>query len=371
MLKSLRVRNFKCFDDFVFNPNGRHVALVIGKNGSGKTTIGEILFSLRSIAQGENVVEKLIGSGNRFEKSEPEVSFDAVFTLPAGEFRYVIAFKTTIDGRLMQVSHEELQVNGTSVFTKDSFGNVHIEGRTDASFDPPDHCVLPLINNPNPDSWIETFKRYLRNYLFVKMWPLVMRGETEKDRALLDIACGNFASWFLTAISEYPGVYAKTMEGVSRFIPELKALIFTPLGTESKRLVVRMGSGDDERLIPCVGLSAGEKCLLAMAALKAVNDEIAPVTCFWDEPDNFLSLSEVAAAMLFLSSGFRQRGQLIVTSHNDEAILKFAAEDTFVFERESRLSSVVSPVRTLKQVMHEDLIENDLRTSLRIGDIDS
>lgn len=371
MLKNLRVHNFKCFDDFVFNPNDRHVALIIGNNGSGKTTVGEILFTLRSIAQGENVVEKLIGPGNRFEKKEPKVIFDAVFALPAGEFRYVITFTTTINGLLMQVDHEELQVNGSIVFAKDSFGNVHIEGRTDSSFDPPDHCVLPLINNPNPDSYIETFKRYLRNYLFVKMWPLVMRGETEKDRVRLDIACGNFASWFLTAISEYPGVYAKTMEGVSRFVPELNALIFTPLGSESKRLFVRMGSGDNERMIPFAGLSDGEKCLLAMAALKAVNDEIAPVTCFWDEPDNFLSLSDVAAATAFLSSGFRKRGQLIVTSHNDEAILKFSAEDTFVFERESRLSSVVSPVRTLKQVMHEDLIDNDIRTSLRIGDIPS
>ena len=119
MLKSLRVRNFKCFDDFVFNPNDRHVALVIGNNGSGKTTIGEILFALRSIAQGENVVEKLIGPGNRFDKNESEVSFDATFALPAGEFRYVITFKTTIDGLLMHVAHEELQVDGARVFTKD------------------------------------------------------------------------------------------------------------------------------------------------------------------------------------------------------------------------------------------------------------
>ena len=371
MLKYLRIKNYKCFDDFVFEPTNRHVALVIGKNGSGKSTVGEILYTLRSIAQGDNSVEKLLGPGNRYEKSNPEVMFEATFGLPSGEFHYQVVFVATIDGLMMQVAHEELQMDGTNIFVKDSSGNVNIGNRKDSNFDPPDHCVLPLINNPNPDSGIETFKRYLRNLLFIKMWPLVMRGETEKGRVMLDIACGNFATWFLNAISEYPGVYAKTMEGIGRFVPELNALIFSPLGSESKRLVVRMGRGDAERMIPFVALSDGEKCLLAIAAIKAINEEIAPVTCFWDEPDNFLSISEVAAAMAFLSSAFRQRGQLLVTTHNDEAILKFPAIDTFVLERESRLTPVVSPVRTLKQVMTEDSIENDLRTSLRLGDIDS
>ena len=371
MLKCLRIKNYKCFDDFVFAPDNRHVALVIGKNGSGKSTIGEILFALCSIARGENSVEKLIGPGNRYDNKNPEVTFDASFILPNGEYRYVLVFAITGDGLMMRLVHEELQKDGINVFIKNAFGSVRLDSRNDEYFDPTDHCVLPLINNPDPGSVIETFKRNLRNLIFVKMWPLVMRGETEKDRVKLDIACGNFATWFLNVISEYPGIYAKTMDNVRLFIPEMDALIFTPLGIESKRLNVRMGKGIAERTVSLTALSDGEKCLLVMSAIKAVNDEIFPVTCFWDEPDNYLSISDVAAVMSFLSSGFRQRGQLMVISHSDEAILKFAKEDTFVFERESRLGPVTSPVRTLEQVVHEDVLENDIRTSLRLGDIDS
>ena len=50
----------------------------------------------------------------------------------------------------------------------------------------------------------------------------------------------------------------------------------------------------------------------------------AQILCFWDEPDNHLALSEVGHFVMDLRRSFQSGGQLVVTSHNQEAISRFS-----------------------------------------------
>lgn len=371
MLQKLQIRNCKCFDHFSFELGKRRASLIIGRNGSGRSTIGEILFSLSKIAAGNNTVFQHFGPANRFDWKLPESSFLAEFLIGEKVFEYAVTLSVAPDGRSVAVSRESLTVNHEPIFVKDSSGNVKLYPGGTVYFDPGDHFALPLINNPNPDSDVEVFKRFARNILVLKVWPLSMISETDVNLSGVDVSFSNFATWYYGCVSESPGVYGATVQAMQRFVPEFSAITFVQIAANSKRMMVRFAGGDFETTIPMAALSDGEKCLLAMSAVGAVNREVAPTLCFWDEPDNFLSKSEVAAAVTSLSSMFGRRGQLIVTTHDDEAILKFAREDTFVFERESRTAPVRNDVRTLRRVLDEDSLVNDLRTSLRMGDVDS
>ncbi len=83
--------------------------------------------------------------------------------------------------------------------------------------------------------------------------------------------------------------------------------------------------------------------------------------CFLDEPDNYLSLSEVKHFVMTLRRSFQAGGQLLVTSHNPEAVRAFSDENTFILSRRSHLEPTI--VRLLSEAhVHGDLIEALIRS---------
>jgi ABC-type sugar transport system ATPase subunit len=92
-------------------------------------------------------------------------------------------------------------------------------------------------------------------------------------------------------------------------------------------------------------------CALVLAAHEAYG----PLLCFWDEPDNYLALSEVGHFVLALRKAFQSGGQFIATSHNPEAIRRFSDENTLVVYRKSHLEPTL--VRPLSEIpVNGDLV---------------
>ncbi len=116
--------------------------------------------------------------------------------------------------------------------------------------------------------------------------------------------------------------------------------------------------------LPFEDLSDGEKCFMICALVLAANDAYGPVLCFWDEPDNYLSLSEVGHFVLALRKAFQSGGQFIATSHNPEAIRRFSDENTLVLHRKNHLEPTI--VRPLSQLQ----VSGDLVSALIRGDVE-
>jgi ABC-type uncharacterized transport system ATPase subunit len=89
------------------------------------------------------------------------------------------------------------------------------------------------------------------------------------------------------------------------------------------------------------------------------------VFCFWDEPDNYLSISEVGHFVLALRKAFQSGGQLIATSHNPETIRRFSDENTLVLHRRNHLEPTL--VRPLKELQ----VNGDLVGAMVRGDLES
>lgn len=65
------------------------------------------------------------------------------------------------------------------------------------------------------------------------------------------------------------------------------------IGKDSKSMIVRFEENNANLSIEFNDLSDGEKCFFLCAVVLAANKFYGPLFCFWDEPDNYLSLSEV------------------------------------------------------------------------------
>ena len=100
-------------------------------------------------------------------------------------------------------------------------------------------------------------------------------------------------------------------------------------------------------------------CALVLAA----NSTYGPLLCFWDEPDNYLSLDEVGQFIATIRKDFNSRGQFIATSHNPEAIRRFSNENTLFLYRNSHLEpTIVRPLDAMN-------VKGDLVGALIRGDL--
>jgi len=60
MIQRLYIHNYRCLENFELPIGNRPTALLIGKNGTGKSTISAALELLQNIARGTNRVGQLV-----------------------------------------------------------------------------------------------------------------------------------------------------------------------------------------------------------------------------------------------------------------------------------------------------------------------
>jgi predicted ATPase len=148
-------------------------------------------------------------------------------------------------------------------------------------------------------------------------------------------------------------------------MPDIEDFLNEQIGKDSKSMVVRFEAKNANLSVDFKDLSDGEKCFFLCAVVLAANKYYGPLFCFWDEPDNYLSLPEVGDFVTSLRRSFKNSGQIIATSHNEEAIRKFSNENTFVLYRKSHLEP--TRVRLLSDIpVSGDIVDTLIRDDLEL-----
>jgi predicted ATPase len=164
-------------------------------------------------------------------------------------------------------------------------------------------------------------------------------------------------------LSRYPASYTELEKYLRGVIPDLRDFLNEPVGTDSKSMMVRFEENNAKLDVYFKDLSDGEKCFFLCAVVLAANKFYGPLFCFWDEPDNYLSLSEVGHFATSLRRSFLKNGQILVASHNPETIRKFSNENTFILDRNNHLEP------TQVRILSEIAPTGDLVDALIRGDI--
>src|SRR5271169_4979103 len=113
VIRRLYVHNFRCLENFELPISGLSSALLIGKNGSGKTTVGLALQVLQKIARGTNRVGDLVKLTD-FARGRTDVPmrFEIEADLGGKIYRYSIAFELRSGFKELRVLEESLEVGG-------------------------------------------------------------------------------------------------------------------------------------------------------------------------------------------------------------------------------------------------------------------
>jgi predicted ATPase len=364
MIERVYVHNFRCLENFSVDLAGCPTALIIGKNGSGKSSFLHALGLFQNICRASNRARDLVaGSDFTQQRKNSPMRFGVELRLDNRRFNYSISFEMPENFREARVAEEELLVDGKPVFTRQQ---AQVSVGDTARFGIDWHiAALPVIKERQGETSIEQIKSFFASMILISPIPKNMSGFSEEESFELQRDAGNFSSWLNALILRHPAAYGDLYKFLKSVIPDFESFENVSRGEKGRQLLVKFEPKESAATmsIDFSQLSDGEKCFFLCALVIASNKVNGPIFCMWDEPDNHLSLPETRHFVTQLRKMANHKGQFIATSHHPETIRSFSDESTLVFTRKSHLEPTV--VRTLADLpYHGDLIEALIRDEI-------
>jgi predicted ATPase len=368
MLQRLYVHNFRCLENFELTMKEMSSALLIGKNGTGKSTIATALEVFQSIGRGINRVGQLVKSKD-FTRGRYDVPIRLEIEVLLEEklYKYVLALELPEKFKELRVFEEQLLVAGNPIYSrKEAQVTIYSSSQNrESQFLVDWHLVaLPVIQEQSETDPLHTFKNWLAHIIILAPIPSLMTGDSHGETLQPNRDGANIGEWFSGLLGRYPAAYRDVDKYLREVMPDFQDFLNELIGKEFKSLIVRFAENNATLNVNFQDLSDGEKCFFLCAVVLAANKFYGSVFCFWDEPDNYLSISEVGHFITSLRRSFKDSGQILVTSHNPEAIRKFSNENTFILDRKSHLEP------TLIRLLSDIPVTGDLINSLICGDIE-
>lgn len=348
MLKRLRVDNFKCLVDFELELEGH--ALLMGLNGSGKSTVVEVLDRLRRFfVGGEKAGDCFPAStrtrwGDELRQQKFELDFDS--TEGEVHIRLVLNSPATDEKGRVLVAQESARWPGVRL-ERDLQGGAHVytEQQRFNGLVADDRSALSLLDSTALRLWAESWNvlREVSSLLSYRLDPATMTSVAQKPEDL-QFDGRNFASWLLLieSHSEHRSVKERIESRVAELMRGFERFLFVKEG-DSFRLFTEWKGSVHSVLHDFGALSDGQRLIVALSTIVEVvllreTDTRFATILVLDEPDNYIALQEIQPLLFTLMDA--PRTQVIVVSHHPEIIDLMAKDYGYVFAREADVGPV-------------------------------
>ncbi|MDR0932358.1 MAG: AAA family ATPase [Victivallales bacterium] len=371
MLNRLYVNNFKCLVNFEMSLAKNHSALLIGRNGSGKSSVANVLEFFQRIGRGENRLEKLVKEEDfcLFMQPKTPMRLELEVCIDDKIYSYALEIEYPSGFHAARVVSEKMSVDGTPRFERHK-AQTKVTSRSTEFFVDWHMIALPIIQDTGNKDSLVVFRNWLKQMMILRPIPSQMNCEAKSDdESLIEDNGRNIASWLSDMLSNHPAAYSDMSEQLKQIFPDFHSFIFQSTGKNAKELIVRFDRESDSIQLPMNLLSDGEKCLLLSSIVCSAAKQYNVPFCFWDEPGNYVSLEELDNFVRSLRRIFEKKnGQLIVVSHSEQAIKGFADENTWLFERKSHLEPTL-PLQSVEDLRNSGRFSGELIQALNSGDI--
>lgn len=338
MLKRIFADNFRALVNFEFRP-GR-LSLLLGGNGSGKTSVFDVLGNLLDlIVLGRPASDLFSFTRTKWETRDVQ-RFELDVESNDGTYRYALEVQHPQEAGKPYIRSESVTFDGSLLY-RFSAGEVQLY-RDDQSAGPafpflPERSFLPNLDPPGAKQMerLAGFRRFMAGLWIVQPNPFVVDPFSKQDQVYLARDGSNFASFFSYLNSERPDARSELERWLRDAFPGFLNLLFRRVG-EAKLLLASFS----EQQRPSVEfvlreLSEGQRVLAILYAAVCGLVQRGAVLCF-DEPDNFVALSEIQPWLQFLRDTLEERGgQAMIISHHPEVIDYLAVDSLWWFERPS------------------------------------
>lgn len=343
MLKRLYVHNYKCLVNFEINFD-QDISLFLGANGSGKSTVFEVLTKLRRLIVNEEKVTNVFDNTDITRWLENQIAdtrFELDIKIESSVYKYLLVISLWGESVDIRMKEESLYCNNEMLIeSKDK--EIILSG-----FETP----LPFDNTRSSISRYISFKasdflQYLRTSFIVRINPYEMVSTINRSNAEIKTDFSNFAEWF-AHLNE------TNRRGISEFEKSMRDILIRyddfKIELAGQAKLLRIIFKDNATKKPIIynfhELSEGQKALFALCTLIHCAPENSLI-CI-DEPENFLALPEIQPWLNVLQDQCREKNiQAILISHHPSLINLLATHSGYWFSRQdnhTRIEKISKP----------------------------
>ena len=327
MLTRLYLDNFRCFVNFEHKPARRE--LILGRNGSGKSSFVDALLLLRQFVVKGDVFDEhsILGQRTRW-LDKRQITAELEAELEGGKYLYRLVIEPWGEPTRPRVVSETVRFDEKPIFEFTN-GEVHLfndrfEHKVTYDFDWHRSALATIV--PRKDNQtLSRFKLWLSSLYCFRLNPLAMGARAEGESLFPNVDLSNIAAWYRHLIQVEPEENAALRSSLRECLDGFNILRFEPVGENISLLAAEFGPTGGKTIKFYFGeLSDGQRCLISLyAILHFVLAKGGSV--LFDEPDNFLSLREIQPWLMAVDDAIEEnRGQVLVISHHPEIINQWA-----------------------------------------------
>jgi len=343
MINKVYIDNFRSFSNFEWTP--MPFTLLLGDNGSGKTTIFDVLERLRDfIVAGTATTIAFRPDTLSAWDSRPIQTFELHIKGNGGLYIYRLEVEHDDMRRHNQIRNERLHFNDAELYTyEDGKAILHYDdgsGSAEFPFDATRSALSSIAEGPK-SSRVTWFRDRLERIYVLSPDPLRMVALSYDEREKPDRRLHDIASWVRHLTQERPDFSARSLNSLRESIEGFESFKVEKAGDTARILkgvfcFESSTDGPENRVFELSfdRLSEGQRNLFALYTVLygAINKD---TTIAIDEPDNYISLREIQPWLLALKDKAEEQGcQCLLISHHPEMINYLAGDCADLFYRE-------------------------------------
>lgn len=349
MIKGIYIDNYQCLVNFRIELDD--FQLWLGDNGSGKTSVLDVLRSIQKLLRGENVED--IFSINTLTKwdSRLKQTFALELVIDGELFEYELILEHSRQENRQRISSEKLLWEHTVFYLFDGHEahlyrinrdtNIAEEGAVfPAGWE---RSVIPTIAERSDNEPLTRFRKELEKILLVHPVPLLAKTAAANESRNLSEYAENFAQWYRHLLQEYPSVAYHAAQLLADVLQGFEQLRLRDSG-ESRKLMATFRIDGEEHDFDFIDLSDGQRQLIILYIMAEALRAGTYSTVFIDEPDNFVAIREIQPWLLILNDICdEERRQAVIISHHPEIINEMVRGTELWFSRKFAAQAVTQP----------------------------
>lgn len=344
MLNRVYIDNFRCLVNFELRLD--RLNLLLGDNGTGKTTIFDVLRRIQQFVTGSAKVNSVFTAQDltRWQSGRRQ-RFELNLRTEEGVYTYSLVIEHDEDLRRMRIDQERLLMDDKPLFElkiKDRQATAQLyhddfKAGPKYPFDWTQSGVGSLGERPDNKKLIR-FRRELARFIIAAPCPSRMEPETQQEEDTVSWHMENFVSWYRWLSQEHQGSVFAVFQELKDVLPGFTSFSLKETGENARVMKASFDEpGGSSKSIPYTfnELSDGQRMLIVLYTLLfGLGSE--GLCLFLDEPDNYVALREIQPWLMALTDRVGKGvEQAVLVSHHPEVIDYLAGSAGRWFERDA------------------------------------